>query len=235
MQPFKSKLTVFRQICKFIPGHLVSKLARKHGIDKQSRTFSPWSHVVAHLFAQFSHSISLNDVCDCLQNHEDTLKDVRGATLPKRNTFSHANKIRSSEMAKELFWEVFSDIKQKWQKIGYNHGLKGLAHKFRKIIYVVDSTTIQLFANSMNWAKHRRQKVATKMHLSLNLQTFLPDFVVFEPAKQSGSKKASEVCSKLKDGEIVVFDKAYYDFPPLFDLHKWGVCFVMRPKENMQF
>ena len=31
--------SVLGQLCKLIPGHLVAKLARKHGIDKQARTF----------------------------------------------------------------------------------------------------------------------------------------------------------------------------------------------------
>ena len=31
------------------------------------RTFSPWSHVVSLLFAQLTHAIGLNDVCDSLR------------------------------------------------------------------------------------------------------------------------------------------------------------------------
>ena len=44
------------QLCKLITGHLVAKIARKYGIDKQARTFSPWSRVVALLYAQLSHA-----------------------------------------------------------------------------------------------------------------------------------------------------------------------------------
>lgn len=66
-KPAKSKLPVFAQLCKLIPPHLVPKLAREHGIDKQTRTFTPWSHAANLLFTQLTHSIGLNDVCDTLR------------------------------------------------------------------------------------------------------------------------------------------------------------------------
>jgi hypothetical protein len=44
MPPSKHKMTVFVQICKMIPRNLAAKLARKRGVDKQSREFDPWSH-----------------------------------------------------------------------------------------------------------------------------------------------------------------------------------------------
>jgi len=37
----KAKLTVLGQICKLIPGHLVPKLPRKHGVDRQALKFTP--------------------------------------------------------------------------------------------------------------------------------------------------------------------------------------------------
>jgi hypothetical protein len=62
-------MTIMRQICNLIPRHLVSRLARKHGVDKQARKISPWSHVVSLLYAQLTHALSLNDVCDGLKHH----------------------------------------------------------------------------------------------------------------------------------------------------------------------
>ncbi len=86
MNPSKRKVTVLKQICNLIPRNLVQKLAREHGVEKQSRTFSPWSHVVYLFFSQVSHALSLNDVCDALGNHTGALIDIRGAVPPKRNT-----------------------------------------------------------------------------------------------------------------------------------------------------
>jgi len=42
------------------------------------------------LFAQLTHSIGLNDVCDALRLHSGPLSSIRGATTPSRNNLSHA-------------------------------------------------------------------------------------------------------------------------------------------------
>ena len=50
-KPTASKFSLLRQICNFIPPHLVAKLARDTGVEKQWRDFTPWSHVVSLLYA----------------------------------------------------------------------------------------------------------------------------------------------------------------------------------------
>src|SRR5256885_16859780 len=104
--PARSQFTTLAQICKFIPAHLVNRLARETGADKKARDFSCWSHIVALLHAQHTHCIGLNDACDSLQLHRAGLAAVRGATPPSRNGLSHANKVRPVELAERLFWEV---------------------------------------------------------------------------------------------------------------------------------
>jgi hypothetical protein len=172
--PTRSKLSVLAQLCNFIPGHLVGKLAREHGVDAKARTFSAWSHVVAMLYGQLTHAIGLNDVCDGLRHHCGWLARIRGATPPSRNGFSHANKVRDAAMAEKLFWGVLDHLRAVQPRFATGGGRKGLAHRFRRTIHVVDSTTIQLIASCMNWAKHRRRKAAAKCHLRLDLQSLLP-------------------------------------------------------------
>ena len=52
MNPSKHKMSVLAQIFKLIPRNLIQKLANEHGVDKQSRSFSPVSHVLALMFGQ---------------------------------------------------------------------------------------------------------------------------------------------------------------------------------------
>ena len=61
-KPTASKFSLLRQLCNFIPPHLVPHLARQTGVEDHARTFSPWSHVVSLLYAQLTHSLGLNDV-----------------------------------------------------------------------------------------------------------------------------------------------------------------------------
>jgi hypothetical protein len=44
------------------------------------------------IYAQLTHAIGLNDICDGLRLHNGPLVTLRGATPPSRNNLSHANK-----------------------------------------------------------------------------------------------------------------------------------------------
>ena len=105
-KPTASKFSLLRQLCNFIPPHLVPKLARATGVEDQARTFSPWSHVVSLLYAQLTHSLGLNDVCDALRLHSGSLSALRGATPPPKNTLSHANRRRDPQMAEQRYGRV---------------------------------------------------------------------------------------------------------------------------------
>jgi hypothetical protein len=226
--------SILRQLCNLIPNHLVPKLAWETGVQKQARTYLPWSHVVTLLFAQLTHSLGLNDVCDALNLHSGLLSAIRGATPPSRNNLSHANRERDPAMAEQLFWQMLAYLQELSPRFGVGRPRK-FAFRFKRMIYLVDSTTIQLVANSLDWAKHRRRKAAAKCHLRLNLQSFLPRFAIVDTARHADAKRARELCAGLQDGEIVIFDKAYVDLLHLFDLFRRGIFWVTRSKEGMKF
>src|SRR5258708_14182610 len=100
---------------------------------------------------------------------------------------------------------------------------------------VVDTKVMELVANCMDWAQHRRRKAAAKTHMRLNLQSLLPAFVIIDTAGQHDNKRARELCAGVKSGEIVLFDKGYVDFGHLRDLDERGVCWVTRAKDNMAY
>lgn len=233
-KPTRCKLTGLQQICNLIPGGLLQRLVDDQAEAPKSRTFSYWSQVVALLHAQLTHAIGLNDVCDSLRMHSGPLSAIRGATPPSRNNLSHANKHRPAEIAEKLFWQTLTHLREQHPGFGGTYG-KRLAYRFKSAIHVVDSTTIELVARSMDWAKHRRRKAAAKCHMRLDLQSFLPSFAVIDTAKESDPKRAREVCATINEGEIVLFDKAYIDFAHLRDLDTRGVFWVTRAKENMRY
>ena len=174
------------------------KLARETGVDEQARTFDEWSHIVSLCYAQVTHSIGLNDVCDALQLNSGPRSAIRGATPPSRNNLSHANKVRTADMAEALFWAEYK--------------------------YLGDISP-----------KFVSGKAAAKCHLRLDLQSFLPRFAIIDTARDADAKRAWEVCADIKDGEIVIFDRAYVDFTHLWSLTQRGVLWVTRAKENLQF
>jgi len=170
-----------------------------------------------------------------LSLHSGPLSSIRGATPPNRNTLSHANKVRPAEMAEQLFWAVLDHLGQRSPRFVSGKAGKRFARKFRRTIHLVDSTTIQLVAHSMDWAKHRRRKAAAKCHLRLDLQSFLPRFALVDTARHNDAKRARELCAGIKAGEIVIFDKAYVDFAHLADLSLREVFWVTRAKDNLSF
>src|SRR6266699_6282158 len=209
--PTTSTFTVLRQFSNYIPPHLVPKLARETGVDEKARTFDEWSHVLSLCYAQLTHSIGLNDVCDALGLNSGPLSALRGATPPTRNNLSHANNVRDAQMAESLFWAVFKHLGELSPKFVSGKAGKRFARRFQRTIHVVDSTTIELVASCMDWAKHRRRKAAAKCHLRLDLQSFLPRFAIIDTARDADAKRARELCAGILAGEIVIFDKAYLD------------------------
>ena len=112
---------------------------------------------------------------------------------------------------------------------------KGLARRFRRVIHVVDSSTIALIASCIDWAQHRRRKAAAKLHVRLDLHRLLPRFVLVESAKAADSIRAAELCAGIKPGEIVIFDRAYVDFVHLGVLNDDGVFWVTAARNRSVF
>ena len=183
------------------------------------------------LFAQMTRSIGLNDVCDSLQIHSQALSAIRGATPPSRNGLSHANKCRTADMAEKLFWSVTDHLKNTFPQFAQGRMPRGLG-RFKRRINIIDSTTIELVANCMDWAKHRRRKAAAKTHMRLDMESLLPRFAIVDTAKHNDNLRARELCAGLLDGEIVIFDRAYNDFDHLKDLDDRGVQWVGREKKG---
>ena len=57
MKSIRTNISTLRQIVELIPGHLVNKLSKVHGVKEKSRKFTPWSHVLSLMFSQLAHSL----------------------------------------------------------------------------------------------------------------------------------------------------------------------------------
>ena len=139
----------------------------------------------------------------------------------------------AAELAEKLFWGVLDHLGRLSPEF-IRGKTRGRAHRFKAPIHIVDTTVIELVANAMDWAKHRRRKAAAKTHLRLNLQSLLPQCVIVDTAREHDNRRARELCAGLQAGEIVIFDKGYLDFGHLLDLGRRGVHWVTRAKENLR-
>ena len=235
-------ISVFVELCKHIPAYLTSKAATElrnanPGIKLNARTFSLWSHVVGMLYCHMAHCLSLNDVCDSLSFHRAELNTLRNATAPCRNTLSHANRTRDSRFIQKVFWnllEHFQRVHPEFLKNGTRRYFR-LPRRLKRAVRAIDSTTIELIAKCMEWAKHRKRKAAAKLHMALDIATMLPIRIIADAAKPHDSTHMVELCAGMKAGEIAVFDKAYVAFTHLYTLHQRSIFWVTRAKDNMSY
>jgi len=232
-KPTKTTYTTLRQMVQFIPEGLPERLAREVGAD--IRTFSCTSHVVALLCGHLSRASSLNEICDAGRLHESELNRIRGAVAPKRNTFSNANRTRDPIIAEKLYWETFKYLEMICPRFTGNKRNRNYLARMRRRIEAIDSTTLKLSLDCIDWAKHRRKKAAAKTHMRIDTASMLPRFAVVEEASHHDSTRAAQLCANMNAGDVLTADRAYVDLSFLFDLNQRGVFFVLREKKNMLF
>ena len=74
-------------------------MARETKVEEAARRYKPWSHVVVLLFAQLTHSLGLNDVCDALGLHSGpvlTKNPVHGPGWCYRHAPAHGRRVAGS-------------------------------------------------------------------------------------------------------------------------------------------
>lgn len=228
---------ILRQIVQHLPEWTLEKLANKHGVD--ARSFSATSHVVALMIARLAHTSSLNETCDVCAMHEKKLRYVRNVTPPHRNTLSNANRTRPAAMAEEPFWTEkaaleTNNVTVNGKTFNPRGRPTGFLHRFKRAIYAIDSTTIQLALNRIDWAKHRRRKAAAKAHVLLNITSFLPSVVVVESASHHDSTRAAALTAGFKAGDILLADRGCADFGFLFGLEVRRAFFVTRQRGQLK-
>ncbi len=79
-------------------------------------------------------------------------------------------------------------------------------------IHVIDSTTMGLVANCLDWANHRPRKAAAKTHMRLNLENLLPGFVIVDTAAEHDRPTPprghvfEQCCSDICGTRKILFD-----------------------------
>ena len=229
----KTLSPILKQLVRLIPTCLVNEAAKECAVI--SRSFTPWSHIFALLFQQITRCDSLNGVCDTAKVYASEWTRMRGAEIPHRNTFSNANRRRNPEMGEKLYWKLL----QHFETISPDfaaHKYTGYLARFKnRVLKALDSSTIRLTLNCFDWARHRREKAAAKMHMTLNIGNRMPSLVIVEEASHHDSARAQDAIAELKPGDVLMADRAYTDFKFMHSLSEKGVFFVMRQKANFLF
>ena len=208
--PTKHYSSTLHQLCKLIPSHLTAKLAQKHGVDKRAEPLLRGVKVESS-FAQLTHAIGLNDVCDSLRHHGAKLERF---VVRCRQVVTHYTRQQGPQQRHDggtvLDCPQSPSIAQ--SEIRTVGPLRYLPRRFKRAVHAVDSTTIALVANCMDWVAPPSQ--GGREDASEAEPANLPSRVChYRGSLHHDDTRALPLCAGLQAGEIAVFDKAYVTSP----------------------
>ncbi|HEX4955057.1 MAG TPA: IS4 family transposase [Thermoanaerobaculia bacterium] len=212
--------TVLFQVVRFFKRHEFESLARKHHVGQEFRSFSRWSQFMAMLVCQLSGRKSLRDIVDNLKAQGHKLYHL-GMKPVSRTTLARVNDEQPHTLYKELFYKMLN----RCQTVAPKNRLK-LDEK----VYLLDATMINLCLAAFPWATYRQKKGAIKLHVGLDADGYLPEFVDVTEGKKHEMSWARML--KLPKGSLVVFDRGFTDYAWWQELNESGIFFVTRLKEN---
>jgi transposase len=178
-------------------------------------------------FAQFSYRESLRDIELCLNGVKSKLYHCGIRSMIARSTIARANETRN--------WKMYADFASRLIKtaLPLYKSENSLARELQTIIYAFDSTTIDLCLQLFPWAKFRRTKSAIKVHVLLNIDGAIPEFISITKGTLQDVNMLDAI--QYKPGCFYVVDKAYVDFKRFYRIELQKAFFVTRAKENLAY
>ncbi|MFT5654398.1 MAG: hypothetical protein ACI9XU_000112 [Arenicella sp.] len=216
--------TVLNQILKIVPRHEFETLAKQHHSGRAFRTASRWSQFVSLSMAQLTGRNSLRDVVENFRAQAHHLYHLGSARLTRSN-LSRINENKPYALYDALFGRLLKRCQS-----------KGSGHSFRfdNPLYSLDaSSTIDLCLSVFPWADFRTTKRAIKLHIGLNHDGYLPEFVSITDGKCADVTAGRKI--NFPKGSIVVMDKGYNDYLRYKQLNDKGIIFVTRLKNNAKY
>ncbi len=212
--------TIFAQILKLVPRHEFEILAKQHHSGRSFRTASRWSQFVTLTMAQLSGRSSLRDIIDNVSAQAHRLYHL-GSVKLSRSNLSRINEDKPCSLYEGLFAKLLSRCK----------GMTpGHDFRFKNPLYSLDASTIDLCLSVFPWADFRTTKGGVKLHVGLNHDGYLPEFVTITEAK-THDVLAGRVL-RFPKGSIVAVDRGYNDYAWYKQLTDKGIFFVTRLKSN---
>lgn len=218
---------VFTQLLNLIDRKSIVRLSRFYSSDRYYKKFDTYTHLVTMLYAIFLKCNSLREVVTGMQASSQRLKHLGLTYSPRRSTFAEAN----SKRTHEVFEAIYKDLYNKYAKLlPDSRTLKNIHSR----LYIIDSTTIQLFNDILKNAGRKpfdgKVKGGIKVHTMIKSDEDVPCLVRMTAAAKHDLPFIQEL--KLPKGSIVVFDKAYVDYDQYQLWTSEKVTWVTRSRTN---
>ena len=212
--------TILSQILKLVPRHDFERLANMHHSGRTFRTASRWSQFVTMAIGQLSGRRSLRDLVDKVSAQRQRLYH-RGSAKLSRSNLSRINEDKPNE----LYQSLFATLLKRCQSAAPGHGFR-----FKNDLYSMDASTIDLCLSVFPWASFRKAKGGIKLHVAMNHNGNLSEFVTVTEARVHEVNEGRRV--NFPKGSIVAVDRGYTDYEWYKSRSDKGVFFVARLKSN---
>jgi len=219
-----TSLSLFRQVLNLIPKREFEGIILKHAGDKHKQSFDSWAHFVSMIFCQLAQAGSLREICGGLKTCGGKLNHLGIETAPSKSNLSYANRHRDPGLFKEIFFMLLKHC----QTIAPKHKFA-----FKRKLYSLDATLIELCVRAFPWATYRQTKGAVKLNLLLDHDGYLPVFMDFTHGDVHEVTSAGHM--DLPRDSMVLCDRGYIDFEMLYKWNLNGVDFVSRLKRNTTY
>jgi len=215
--------TILSQLLKLVPRHEFETLAKQHHSGRSFRTASRWAQFVILMTGQLSGRNSLRDLVDSISAQSHRLYHL-GCKKISRSNLSRINEDKPCALYEALFGRLLS----RCQGIAPSHNFR-----FNNPLYSLDASTIDLCLSIFPWADFRTTKGAVKLHVGLNHDGYLPEFVTITEGKDHDITVGRTL--DFPKGSILAVDKGYNDYAWYNQLTTKGIFFVTRIKKNARY
>lgn len=221
---------LFSQIVELIPPTILRNCINKKCSDDGFRSYNTESQLIAMLFGQLNGCYSLRDITLGMNVNTLFLKELGLKQSPARSTMSDGNALRSYEVYELLFSELITYYKSSFSKSEHYKVIEEIKGRSVKLI---DSTTMTVCLNLIEWAKFRTAKGGIKAHVSFDLASQIPEMVYITDAKTDDRKALTHLNTSYQS--ILVYDRGYLDFAFFKDRIDNQGDFVTRLKEKISY
>ena len=220
---------ILTQVLSLVNKNKFNRLIKKHESDRYYKKFSTWTHFVTMMFGIYSRCDSVTEIVEGMIGCVGKLGHFGLKEVPPKSTVTDGNRQRDNTFFESLYFSLvkrYSNFLSSSRTIGLNI----------KELYIVDSTTIQLFSSLVfkgvgrNPKDGGKKKGGLKVHMLIDALLDVGKFVKVTAAKVHDSKFLNELT--LNPFSMVVFDKAYNHYKLFAKWTEKQIWFVTRMKDN---
>ena len=209
--------SVFHDVLKLIPWTAFDRLVEEHGTDELVRKFKTRHQLIALLFGQLSGAASLREIEVVMASHQARLYHI-GAQVPRRSTFSDANRIRSPLVFSGLFQHMLAMT------------TRPVRRQMDDVVRLIDSTGLHLAGIGTQWARFSAEVCGAKAHFIYDPDLGRPIYHAVTAANVNDIVAAKQM--PIEAAATYVFDLGYYDYAWWAKLDQAGCRIVTRFKTN---